>query len=370
MGKGPPVGHGGRELGLPAARPRRRGTRSSTLVVVALAVVLGTVALAAIGAAWANRPGGGMGPSTTPVPTEATSYWLTDAGIDRATEFRQGARLASSRSWVEHVAVNPDALANLARYGVPLTSAEINILSQRARSIADVRRVTDAFAAEHTEAWAGDYTAGGQLVVVLVDPTGSLSDELGAKIDPGAPFRIRTGRWTLAELTALKERIKGDFWLRNRYELIDLGVNVARNVVELEVSSADASAPAEIVANFDVGEQLAVTIDGTGVLSLPTGTIRGQVQYADGTPATGLVVELKGDIPGAGSTGDVGNGTGDDGIFVFRDVAATGYEVRLFSPYDRQGEWLEYPDWIPVGSKRVEVQPGETTDLVIVVTRP
>jgi hypothetical protein len=339
------------------------------LIAVALSGVA-IVAVATIGLGWANLQPSETGPSSTPTPTKAANYWLSDAGIDRATKFREQARLEASRSWVEHVALDPDALANLRRYGVPLTSAEINILSQRAKSIADVRRVTDAFAAGHPEAWAGDYTAGGQLVVVLVDPTGTLSDELGAQIDPGAPFRIRTGRWTLAELTALKERIKGDFWLRNRYELIDLGVNVARNVVELEVSSADPSAPAEIAANFDVGEQLVVTIDGTGVLALPTGTIRGQVQYADGTPATGLVVELKGDIPGAGSTGDVGNGTGDDGIFVFRDVAATGYEVRLFSPYDRQGEWLEYPDWIPVGSKRVEVLPGETTDVVIVVTRP
>lgn len=364
------MGHGGRELGLPAAKPRRRGARSSTLVVVALAVVLGTVALAAIGAAWANHPRDEVGPSITPAPTEATSYWLTDAGIDRATEFRQGARLASSRSWVEHVAVDPDALANLPRYGVPLTSAEVTVLSQRAKSIAEVRHVVDAFAAEHPEAWGGDYTMGSQLVAVLVDPTGELAAELGSKIAPGAPLGIKPGTWTLAELTALKERVLHDFWVRTRYQLVDLGVNIDRNLVEFEVSSADPSVPAEIAAHFGVGAQLAVTIDGTGVEALPTGTIQGQARYANGAPAAGLAVELSGDIPGAGSTGDVGIQTGDDGSFVIADVAATGYVVRFLSQADRRGQPLEFSDWILVGSKRVEVEPGETTDVQIIVSRP
>jgi hypothetical protein len=311
-----------------------------------------------------------MGPSITSAPTEATSYWLTDAGIDRATEFRRGAGLASSRSWVEHVAVDPDALANLPRYGVPLMSVEVTVLSQRAKSIAEVRRAVDAFAAEHPEAWGGDYTMGSQLVAVLIDPTGELAAELGSKIAPGAPLRIKPGTWTLAELTALKERVLHDFWVGTRYQLVDLGVNVDRNLVEFEVSSADPSVPAKIAAHFGVGEQLAVTIDGTGVEALPTGTIQGQARYANGAPAAGLAVDLSGDISGAGSTGDVGIQTGDDGSFVIADVAATGYVVRFLSQVDRQGQPLEFSDWIPVGSKRVEVKPGETTDVQIIVSRP
>ena len=328
------------------------------------------IALAAIGVRWASSSGGEPEPSTTPAPTEAANPWLTDAGIERATQFRQDAHLEASRTWVMHVAVDPDALANLPRYGVPLTSAEITVLSQRAKSIAEVRRVVDAFAAEHPEGWGGDFTSGSQLVAVLVDSTGELANELGSKIAPGAPLRIKLGTWTLAELTALKERVLHDFWMNSRFKLVDLGVNVDRNLVEFQVSSADPSVPAEIAAHFGVGEQLDVTIDGTGVDALPTGTIRGQAHYANGAPATGLAVELSGDIPGAGSTGDVGIQTGDDGSFVIPDVAATGYVVRFLSQVDRQGQPLEAPNWIPVGSKRAEVKPGETTDVLIVVARP
>ena len=328
------------------------------------------VTVAIIGGGWFGTPASTLGPDSSSAPTEAVSYWLSDTGVERATDFREKAQLEASRSWVEHVAVDPDALANLPQYGVPLTSAEIAVLAGRAKSISEVRRVTDRFATEHPEAWGGDYTSGGQLVVVLVDPTGELSSELGAKVAPGAPFRIQQGAYTLAELTELKERISSDYWLSTHYKLTELGVTPARNLVELQVSSDDPSVPAEIVAHYDVGDRLAVTIDGTGVLEMPKGRLRGQALYPNGVPAAHLVILLEGDVAGAGSTGDRAIETDVDGSFEFRDIAATGYLVRFMNQFDRNGEYVTAQFWTELGSKRVEVKPGETTDVQVVVARP
>jgi hypothetical protein len=353
----------GRDPAIPVARSAR-DTRSKSRLAIGLlgAALVATLLLAGMTLALAPRP------VPPPMPTQATNFWLTDAGIKQATAFRGTSRLPAAEAWVRQVAANPVALANVPQYGVPLTTAEIELITSRAKSLTDVRRVMDRFAAEHPDAWAGDYVDGGVLTAVLVDPTGSLRDELLGAIATNAPFSVKTARWTLAELTTLKERVLHDFWLSSRYHLLDLGVNVEANLVELQVSSADESAPARILEHFGAGDQLKVTIDGTGVAELPMGRINGIALDAAGRPVAGLAVELESDVPGVNPTSDVGYETASDGTFMIPDVPATGYTVRLYHQVDRDGKPLPHADWIQAGSKRLEVKPGEVSDARIIVS--
>jgi Carboxypeptidase regulatory-like domain len=348
--------------------PESSGSRRRLVASVALAgaAFVGVMALGLI--LGANPFSGSASPTAS---TEvASNWWLSPAGIIRAVEFREQARLPASTAWVQVVARDPRALANLPKYGVPLTANEISLLDARANSIAAIRSVIDKFAAEHPEAWAGDFTQNGQLVAMVVDPSGDLINSLNSQVAPNAPLLVKPARWTLRALDALKKRVLSDFWLSAHYHVVDLGVSVGRNLVELQVSSADLSVPGKIGAHFDVGEQLAVTIDGTGVASLPRGSIAGRVVDGNGRGVPGLAVELVAAVPGLNATGDVGIATGDDGSFLIRDVPATSYTVRILSQLDARGSELPHLNWILMGSGDVEVKEGQTANVEVVVRRP
>ncbi len=50
----------------------------------------------------------------------------------------------------------------------------------------------------------------------------------------------------------------------------------------MDVSSAEPTAVQQIVDHYGLGDKLMVTSDGTGVVFIPSGTVKGKVRTADG----------------------------------------------------------------------------------------
>lgn len=224
--------------------PERRRLLSLVLVLV-----LGIVGVSAI-----SR----LPKVETPAATPVANKWLSTDGIARAVALRKSLGLRADDAWIRLVATNPSALANVDRYSIPVLDSEVTHVADREAILADLEQ----FRAGHVDAWGGYYLDGNVIVVMLIDPTGALEQELRTTI-PSQLF-VRQARWSFQELTDLSVRISEDPWLQEHYHLLSAGADVEHNNVALEVSSADSSAPAEIARHFNLGAELTVTIDGTG----------------------------------------------------------------------------------------------------------
>jgi hypothetical protein len=327
--------------------------------IIAAAIVAASVA--------ANLSGSNL---SSEVTSQASNPWLTASGLARAAQFRDFAGIRSDETWLRFVATDPAALANLPEFGIPMTLAEVKELQARARTTSELSDLVRRFGQEHPDVWGGMYVAGSQVVALLVYPSGEEEASLRRLVSPAAPFTIRTVRWSLKELSVLKDRVLTDFWFGSQYHILDLGVNLEKNVVELQVSGDDPATPGTIAAHFGVGDQLVVTTDGSAVSTMPTGGIVGRAVDTDGRPVAGLDVELIGDIPGSGARGDIGVATGGDGTFAFQTVTATGYEIRLLSEVDASGHELLGENRILVGTARVEVRANEIANVTVTVSWP
>ncbi len=240
-------------------------------------------------------------------------------------------------------------------------------LRKRAADRHEITSLAQGYGEEHPDAWAGLYIEGNAVVVMLVDPTGERAAELQRQVNPTAQLVIRSASRSLRDLTALQDRIAVDGWLIANYHVLEAGVDVEHNVVSIEVSSSDARAPAAIEAHYGAGDALSVSIDGTGVARLPTGTISGRAVDRDGQPVAGLAIQLIPDLAGV-DTGEIAWSTRRDGTFRI-DVPATGYEIRLVIDVDAAGHPAP-TNGIQVGIARVEVKAGKTTQVTVTVAWP
>jgi hypothetical protein len=295
-----------------------------------------------------------------------TNSWQTPDGIARAVSFRKSFGLRSDDSWVRSVASDPRALANVAKFSIPMTDAEVadfqTRLADRSALLADLEQ----FRSAHVDTWGGYYFDADLLVVSLIDPTGTVEQELRKAVPP--PLQVKQARWSRQELDAVALRVSDDPWLQAHHHLLSAGADVEHNAVALEVSSANTNAPAEIARHFNLGGELVVTIDGTGVAALPKGAITGKAVDVHGKPAAGLDIELVPDIPGA-DTGEIGRGTGEDGSFEIGNIPAIGYEIRLVVGPNTVGH-PSASQGIQLGEARVEVKADQTTDVKITITWP
>jgi hypothetical protein len=340
----------------------------STLTGIGLVVLaVGTLVVAIV---WEPGPSGAdepIGSGKTP----ATNAWLSEDAIVAAMAFRDTWGLPADRNAVVVLGGDPSAVKNAAEFGVPLTIPELKTLLRRATGVDRVRDAFVRYGKEHPEAWGGMAIADEQIVVLLANDDGRHARELRRLVNPHTPLAIEAARWSLAEVEALRALIPRDPWFQERFDLLDLGIDVERNKVELRVSSADRAVIDAITAHYGADGMLDVTIDGTAVTSLPTGHIRGQVfDRGTGLPVPGLTVELVGDIPGAAGQGDVGKGTSELGRFEYRDVAATGYDVRLYRDCDAEGRHLEGRDRVLLETAHAAVLPDRTTGLRVEVDWP
>jgi hypothetical protein len=247
-----------------------------------------------------------------------------------------------------------------------MTDAEVAVFGKRTADREAVLTDLEQFRTKHVDSWGGYYLDGDAIVVLLIDPTGAVEKELRAAVPP--PLLVKQARWSLQELNDLAIRVSKDDWFQAHFHLLSGGADVEHNTVAIEVSSADNTVPAEIARHFGLGDELTIQIDGTGVATLPKGTMTGRAVDAEGKPADGLEIQLIGDIPGI-DAGEIARSTGDDGSFEIVDIPATGYDIRLLTGLDTVGHPNATPG-IPVGEARVEVKAGKTTYVTITVIWP
>ena len=306
-------------------------------------------------------------PAVTPIASLPTNSWLTPDGITRAVAFRTSFGLRADESWIRFVANDPRGLANVTTFSIPMTDAEVVDLRARLADRETVLADLEQFRTAHVETWGGYYLDGDAIVVLLIDPTGTAEKELRAAVPP--PLLVKQARWSLQELNDLSIRVSDDPWLQAHYHLQSAGADPEHNTVAIEVSSADPTVPATIGARFGLGEELTVTIDGTGVATLPKGTITGRAVDADGKPVVGLDIQLVADLPGIDAGEATVPATGDHGSFEIVNLPATGYQLRLVVGPDTanpQGA----SQGTQVGEARVEVKGGKTTFVTITVIWP
>jgi len=195
--------------------------------------------------------------------TESSNPWLTTGELERAIALRKSLGLRTDDAWLTSVATNPEAVANATRYSIPITNLEVGAITDRDAILADLQQ----FGTAHAAAWGGYYFDGETVVVLLLDPNEDLAKELRAAV-PGR-LAVERARWSLDDLNALANRIADDPWLQTRYQLLSAGADIEHNRVAIEVSTTDESVPLKIAAHYSLGDELVVTIDGTGPGSEP-----------------------------------------------------------------------------------------------------
>jgi hypothetical protein len=243
---------------------------------------------------------------------------------------------------------------------------------------ATVDRVVDAvhrYTADHPDEFGGVYIDAARGVVVTLWTAHAAEHrlEILRVIGAMAPLEARQRRWTEQDLDALLARISADWdWMRAIGAVAEgAGVETLNGIVSLQISSANPAAPALILAHYGVGpDMLRIDSDGTGILLLPRGTIRGTVVTADGgvprMDGWGLEVRWASDQAGDGhgdcGHGDIGYGVGEGGRFEL-PCAPGGWTITIEVMRETGGN----PEWAVVGSGHVVVPPGGTVPLRIVL---
>ena len=181
-----------------------------------------------------------------------------------------------------------------------------------------------------------------------------------------APLVLYAVRYPEADLRGLQDHFPFDdpIFAEVAADLTGVGVDIRRNVLSLDVSSANPDAPRRIVeaiaARLGVtSDQVVVDSDGTGVTLIPWGTVRGVLYLPDGERLRGqleLDVFGGGDELGSCGSGDVGFGVGPDGKFEI--PCQEGSRTILISEHRADGPQT-------IGSAEVVVRAGETTSVRI-----
>jgi hypothetical protein len=310
------------------------------------------------------------GPAAPPSPTvPVATEQPVPSDIAYAIRQRQQFGLRADRAWVEAVSADPRARTMLLDF--PMLPEEEAALEARQTTIDRVVGFVHRYTADHPEEFGGLFIDPGRHVVVTLWTAHAEERRLAILRDLGAraPLEARQSRWTERDLDALLERITADWdWMRAIGAApAGAGVETMNGIVSVQISSANPAAPALILAHYGVGpDMLRVDSDGTGILLLQRGTVRGTVVTAEGgVPRSDtLMVSWTSDDTGDGhgdcGVGDMGYGVGDSGAFEL-PCAPGGWTITIKEPRDPSGNG----SWTPVGSGHVIVPAGGTVALRI-----
>jgi hypothetical protein len=140
-----------------------------------------------------------------------------------------------------------------------------------------------------------------------------------------------------------------------------IGVGTLENAVMMDVSSAEPTAVQQIQDHYGLGDKLVVTSDGTGVVFIPNGTIKGKIRTAAGTiprSVDDLSLDYDYDPAVPGSCGEgVGYGFKSDGTFEYPCTA--GVRTITVIGHNAKGGNVE------VGRATVTVIAGKTVRITI-----
>lgn len=260
-------------------------------------------------------------PAPTPTP-EASLPASLDDETREAVRLRTEYGLRHDLAWVRQVAADPTAVLD---FGVPMLPAETVSLFARNELTDPVQRVLNGYG--HTEEFGGLYTdnAKGGVVVLLwtTDPTVHEA-AIRPKLPACHPVEFRQVRWSDRDLRDWQDRIAADVdWMTGIAAMATgIGADTVKNVVDIEISSANPEAVRLIVAHYAAPDgMIRVLSDGTGAHLLASGTVVGRVLLANGRPpgTNDLMLDAGSpdDPPGWCGGGDIGYGVMDNGRIEF-----------------------------------------------------
>lgn len=322
----------------PGLTARRLGF-ARALVLIALAMVV------------ASACGGTAATRETSEPTVVAPSLPAD--LAAAIAFRLSFGLRADEPWVRQVALDPSARTET---GVPLMPAEQVQVDRQMATASSVMSTVKSYAATQPE-YAGariDQQRGGTVVVSFSGHAAEHRAALARILPPDARLEVVEVRFTRDELLALSRQVGDGEWMRAIGAVLQSsGVDTARNMVRVQISSANPDAGKEIIEHYGGQGRMYVESDGIGVALMPTGTLVVVAVDERGRPVGSLLVNCTGDLPNTG-TGDVGYGTDARGEWR-ADLTATGYRVDVSAA------------GVIVGSARAVVKAGELTTVRVTV---
>jgi hypothetical protein len=290
------------------------------------------------------------------------------ADIVAAMAWRRATGLRSDPAWIEQVAADPDASES---WAFPITPAEEHFIWDRQARFDGYLGPIQGYVASHADEFGGLYidNATSRIATLWTAHEAEHRAALLALLGDGAPVEVLPARWTEARLRQLQESITIDAgWFRELDAVGQgFGVDVTRNILTIDISSANPDAPRRIAeriaATYGVPrEMIDVTSDGTGVELLATGTVTGRVVLADGSGPGANELRVDGVPDGVGycGGGDIAFGVGAGGRFEI-PCKMGSYTMVVMVPTG-EGEKV-------VGQAHVTVGAGETTTVRITLVQ-
>lgn len=285
--------------------------------------------------------------SPSPSPTLPPIPSGLPADVEHAMSQRRAFGLRSDLEWV--LAVAADSRSRIELLDFPMLPEEEQVFQAWQDRYQALVAVIQHYAAEHADEFGGLYIdQPGHAVVAQW--TGRLDvheAEIRRRSAADAPLRVELITWSERALRTLQDQVVRDWdWFKD----IDAapqgaGVDLAANVMEIEISSANPDAPRLIVEHYVArlgvpSGMLRVISDGTGVALMPRGTVRGTVVLADGSAPgeNDLMIDGDGDGPGTCGGGDIGYGVAADGGF---EIPCTvgGWTIKVLAGGPDSGGW-------------------------------
>jgi hypothetical protein len=278
-----------------------------------------------------------------------------------AIEWRRATGLRADPAWIAQVAADPGASES---WAFPITQAEEQFIWDRQARLDDYVGPIQGYATRHSDEFGGLYIDNATSRIATMW-TAHLAEHQAALLEllgDGAPVEVLPARWTEARLRQLQDSIVIDsqWFLELAARGEGFGVDIERNLVTIDISSASPDAPRRIAERIAAAhgvpvEMIEVTSDGTGVELLANGTVTGVVTLADGSKPGENELRVDGVPDGIGycGGGDMAFGVARSGRFEI------GCKVGSFTMVvlAQTGEGHERI----VGRAHANVRAGETT---------
>ena len=264
------------------------------------------------------RPTAPMTPPPWPPDDELPAN--LDPELADAIRLRRSYGLRSDLEYVRAVADDPRASNDA--YGVPVYPEEFEDAQRRFAESQDVVPIIQRYAGAHRDEFGGLYIDEASHVGVVSLWTDHLAEHAGAirkAVGPDARVAFGQVRFAESQLRVLQDRISADWqadWVTEIPAAFQgVGVDIQTSQVTVDISSANPDAVAIIEAHYDLGHQLRVESDDTGVALLPWGTVTGRVRGIADLRAWNLSLNWESRDSGECGGGDMGFGVNDKGQF-------------------------------------------------------
>jgi hypothetical protein len=303
-------------------------------------------------------PSASLSPSATPAAS-------LDPEVEQAVTFRRTFGLRFDLPFV--IASLTDPAASNLDFGLPVYPDEAIKLQADLDEQNELIPIVVGYASRHPDESGGVYIDRDQHVGMVTslwtDHLPEHAAALATLLDGRVTLVLKV-RYSEAELRALEETVFADMdWMEAiPARMQSLGVGTIENAIMMDVSSAEPTAIQQIADHYGLGDKLVVTSDGTGVVFIPYGIVKGKIRTADGKiPKSVNELMLGHDydpaIPGQCGGGDIGYGVTADGAFEYPCQA--GVRVLTITGHDAKGGNVE------VGRKTVTVIAGQTVRVTI-----